>query len=93
VTAAPDADALLRPAEVAQYLRITVKTLARWADSDFFPAGTVIRTFGGHRRFRRAGIDAVLTADTPTAAAVDDPVATVEAWIGAAAQREAGEPC
>lgn len=48
---------LLTPGEVAALFRVDPKTVSRWAD-----AGKLhpIRTLGGHRRFTRAEIDALL---------------------------------
>ena len=43
---------LLTPGEVTRMLGVDPKTLSRWAKSGKFPEGTVIRTLGGHRRYR-----------------------------------------
>jgi excisionase family DNA binding protein len=53
------ADALLRPAEVAALLYVDPKTVTRWAI-----AGKInsIRTPGGHRRFLRSEVLALMTA-------------------------------
>jgi excisionase family DNA binding protein len=51
----PDSeDELLTPAEVATMLRVTSKTVTRWAK-----AGKVssVRTLGGHRRFHMREIE------------------------------------
>lgn len=58
-------DDLLHPGEVARMLGVDTKTLARWAN---LPAGhrshiPSIKTLGGHRRYRRADVDAVLDGD------------------------------
>ena len=50
---------LMTPAEVADVFRVDPKTVARWANSGKMPS---IRTLGGHRRFRRADIEALLKA-------------------------------
>lgn len=42
------AEALLRPGEVARLLRVTPKTVARWADEGRIPS---IKTAGGHNRY------------------------------------------
>lgn len=51
------ADELLTPGEVAALFRVGLTTVARWADSGYLPS---LRTPGGHRRFRRADVDALL---------------------------------
>ena len=53
-------DQLLTPSEVAQLFRVNPKTVTRWARAGKISA---IRTLGGHRRFRRAEIEAVLRAE------------------------------
>lgn len=68
---------LLTPAEVADAFRVSPKTVARWANSGLLPA---MRTLGGHRRFRRADVEAALAAvaaldaDFEAELAVDSPV-------------------
>ena len=57
-----DAPALLTPAEVAQVFRVDPKTITRWAASGWIPGGAIIRTPGGHRRYRRAAIEDMLNA-------------------------------
>ncbi|QRV02384.1 helix-turn-helix domain-containing protein [Arcanobacterium phocisimile] len=52
---------LMTPAEVATLFRVDPKTVARWSDSGKIPS---IRTLGGHRRFRRADILAILENNT-----------------------------
>lgn len=49
-TAAPAE--LLTSGEVAGLFRVDAKTVARWDKAGRFPEGTIIRTLGGHRRFR-----------------------------------------
>jgi len=51
------ADELLTPAKVAQMFGVDPKTVTRWADSGRLG---FIRTPGGHRRFRRSEITALL---------------------------------
>ena len=51
---------LLTPAEVAVLFRVNPKTVTRWARAGKISA---IRTLGGHRRFRRAEIEAVLRSE------------------------------
>lgn len=50
---------LLKPFEVGAILRVDPKTVTRWAN-----AGKIgsIRTPGGHRRFRRSEVDALLAS-------------------------------
>ena len=47
-------DDLLTPREVARLLRVTRKTVSRWAIEGELPC---IKTLGGHRRFRRSDIE------------------------------------
>jgi excisionase family DNA binding protein len=55
------ADELLTPGEVAELFRVGPSTVARWADTGYLAS---IRTPGGHRRFRRADVDALLAKAT-----------------------------
>ncbi len=48
---------LLTPTEVADLFRVNPKTVTRWAQAGKI---SVIRTLGGHRRFRRSEIEARL---------------------------------
>jgi excisionase family DNA binding protein len=48
---------LLTPAEVAAMFRVNPKTVTRWARAGKISA---IRTLGGHRRFRKTEIEALL---------------------------------
>ncbi|GIF08716.1 hypothetical protein Asi03nite_62540 [Actinoplanes siamensis] len=50
-------DPLLTPGEVAQIVRVSRKTVTRWANAGRIP---VVRTPGGHARFRRSDVDALL---------------------------------
>ncbi|MBX6385915.1 MAG: helix-turn-helix domain-containing protein [Microbispora sp.] len=52
---------LLTSGEVAAIFRVDPKTVARWAK-----AGRIgsIRTAGGHRRYRKAEIDALLHGES-----------------------------
>ncbi len=52
---------LMTPAEVAGMFRVTVKTVAKWAAAGKL---TECRTLGGHRRFDRAEVEALLAATT-----------------------------
>lgn len=56
------ADKLLTPGEVAATFRVDPKTVQRWA-----AAGRIssIRTPGGHRRFRRSDVLALVLGDAP----------------------------
>lgn len=53
-------DELLPPGEVAKMLAVDPKTVSRWAAKGKLPS---IRTPGGHRRFRRSVIQAILDAN------------------------------
>jgi len=56
---------LMTPAEVAAVFHVNPKTVTRWAIDGRLPS---IRTLGGHRRFRRADVEAAKTErDTPAA--------------------------
>ena len=57
---APQNNDLLTPAEVAVLFRVNPKTVTRWARAGKISA---IRTLGGHRRFRRDEIEAVLRSE------------------------------
>lgn len=50
-------DDLLLPGEAARLLHVSPKTVTRWAADARIPCVT---TLGGHRRFRRSDIEAVL---------------------------------
>ena len=49
---------LLTPSEVAAIFRVDPKTVTRWAKVGKLSS---IRTLGGHRRFREAEVQALLT--------------------------------
>ncbi|MFD6097406.1 BldC family transcriptional regulator [Nocardiopsis flavescens] len=51
----------LTSGEVAQMMRVTSVTVARWADTGKL---TSFRTPGGHRRFHRAEVEALLVPET-----------------------------
>ncbi len=51
---------LLTPAEVSELLRVTPKTVTRWAAAGRI---TSIRTPGGHRRFRESEILALVNGE------------------------------
>ena len=50
-------DELLTPAEVAALFRVNVKSVSRWAKEGRL---SCVRTLGGHRRFFRAEVMALL---------------------------------
>jgi excisionase family DNA binding protein len=54
---AVDAQDLLTPAEVAALFRVNAKTVSRWARAGKIATA---RTLGGHRRYRRAEIEALV---------------------------------
>jgi excisionase family DNA binding protein len=54
-------EALMTPAEVAGAFRVDSKTVTRWAKAGRL---TVIRTPGGHRRYRESEIRALLKGTT-----------------------------
>jgi excisionase family DNA binding protein len=51
--AAPDLPRYLHPAEVADLLHVSPKTVSRWAKEGRLP---FLRTLGGHRRYPAAEI-------------------------------------
>lgn len=55
---APEIPPPYYPGEVADLFRVDVKTIARWARAGKLP---YFRTLGGHRRFPRAAINALMT--------------------------------
>ena len=56
----PEQEVLLTPAEVAKMFRVDPKTVTRWAKAGKL---TAIRTLGGHRRYRRSEVQALLGID------------------------------
>lgn len=86
-TARPRSE-LLTPAEVADAFHVNPKTVTRWADSGLLPA---MRTLGGHRRFRRADVEAALAAvaaldtDFEAELALDAPVPYIPTDLAAVA--------
>lgn len=55
---------LMTPAEVAELFRVDPKTVTRWADAGKISA---VRTLGGHRRYQRDQVVALLNANTNAA--------------------------
>lgn len=55
-----DYEPLMTPGEVAKIFSVDPKTVTRWAASGRIGS---IRTPGGHRRFRKSEVDALLAAD------------------------------
>ena len=47
---------LLLPSEVAARLRVSPKTVSRWASMGLIPC---VVTLGGHHRFRREDVEAI----------------------------------
>lgn len=52
-------DILLTPAEVAELYKVNAKTVTRWANAGKL---STVRTLGGHRRYRRSEVLALLEA-------------------------------
>lgn len=52
-------DILLTPAEVAELYKVNPKTVTRWANDGKL---STVRTLGGHRRYRRSEVLALLEA-------------------------------
>ena len=55
---------LMTPAEVAELFRVDPKTVTRWADAGKISA---VRTLGGHRRYQREQVLALLEANSGAA--------------------------
>jgi excisionase family DNA binding protein len=47
----------MTPKEVAAHFRVDPKTVTRWAKAGRFRRGDVVRTPGGHHRFRRSAVE------------------------------------
>ena len=60
-------EVLLTPAEVAKMFRVDPKTVTRWAKAGKL---TAIRTLGGHRRYRKSEVQALLGIDAKEARSV-----------------------
>lgn len=64
----PTDDGLYLPGEVGKILRVDPKTVSRWAEEGRFPTVDdgrpgAFKTPGGHWRFHREAIDAVLRGE------------------------------
>jgi excisionase family DNA binding protein len=53
-------DRLLRPGEVAELFGVDRKTVARWARTGKLRA---VKTVGGHHRYPKSAVDALLNDD------------------------------
>jgi excisionase family DNA binding protein len=56
-----DGKELMTPSEVAEVLRVDAKTVTRWAERGLVRS---IKTPGGHNRFYRTDIDAIVNGET-----------------------------
>ena len=54
-----DESEMMTPGEVAEAFNVSAKTVGKWAAAGKL---TVCRTLGGHRRFVRAEVEALLAA-------------------------------
>lgn len=54
-------DSLLTPGEVASLLRVDPKTVTRWAERGLIES---IKTPGGHNRFPKSCVDAILNGES-----------------------------
>lgn len=57
-----DPSPLMTPAEVAHAFHVDPKTVTRWARAGKLRS---VQTLGGHRRYHRADIEAILCGETP----------------------------
>lgn len=64
MSSAEEAPELLTPAEVATMFRVDPKTVTRWARVGKLAS---VRTLGGHRRYRKAEVLNLLSADSQRA--------------------------
>jgi excisionase family DNA binding protein len=55
-----EVEELMTPGEVGAALRVDPKTVTRWAERGLLYS---IRTPGGHHRFRRVDIDAIMNGE------------------------------
>jgi len=62
----PPSEALMTPAQVAQIFGVRPKAVRAWADARKL---TVIRTLGGHRRYRQAEVLALAASQQTEAVA------------------------
>ena len=69
-----DNDELLTPAEVSVLFKVDVKTVTRWAKAGKI---TSIRTLGGHRRYRKTEVRALLNRPEPVPDPLGQPVRTL----------------
>ena len=60
----PVIERLYTPKETAAMFHVHTGTLDRWARTGRIPAAAVIRTIGGHRRYRATYIDALINGRT-----------------------------
>lgn len=65
----PPGDRLMTPADVAEAFQVDPKTVTRWAAGGRLPS---VRTPGGHRRFWRSDILALLAGDDEDVSGGDD---------------------
>ena len=57
-----DAEALLKPGEVAALFNVDPKTVSSWADAGKL---SVVRTLGGHRRYLESEVLALRRSQLP----------------------------
>jgi DNA-binding transcriptional MerR regulator len=62
---APGWDEFYTPAETAKRFGVGVRRLWAWEAAGNFPQGTVVRTPGGHRRYRAVLIDQLVNGYAP----------------------------
>jgi predicted site-specific integrase-resolvase len=62
---AVEIERLYMPAETAAMFHVHPATLDRWVRAGRIPAAAVVRTLGGHRRYRATYIDQLVNRSTP----------------------------
>jgi excisionase family DNA binding protein len=67
----------LTPIEVARLLRVTSKTVGRWADLGHLHS---VRTLGGHRRFRPSDVSALMRSGRAVGTLSAEPIPAPRSW-------------
>jgi len=65
VTAPPEPEPLLTPRQVAALYGVDPKSVIRWAHEGRFPPGAVVKTPGGHHKFKERAVLAMRDGRQP----------------------------